>query len=207
MAVPIRQMMLPKTLYSVKSPYEMKPEYITIHNTANRASANNEANYVITGTGEVSYHFAVDDIEAVQILPLDRNGWHAGDTRTGTGNRKSIGIEICYSLDAGDKRYPIAEDNAVWLTAYLLNQLGLTIDKVKKHQDWSGKYCPHRMLDNNGWKPFLAKVETELKAMQTSTKTLYRVQVGAFHVKKNAEAYRDKVKAAGFPAIIVEVEQ
>ena len=38
------------------------------------------------------------------------------------------------------------------------------------------------------------------------TDTLYRVQVGAFSVKSNAELYLKKVNAAGFPAFIVEVK-
>ena len=32
---------------------------------------------------------------------------------------------------------------------------------------------------------------------------LYRVQVGAYSVKANAQAMLEKVKAAGFPAILV----
>lgn len=40
-----------------------------------------------------SWHFTVDEKEIYQHLPLNENGWHAGDG--GTGNRKSIGIEIC----------------------------------------------------------------------------------------------------------------
>jgi N-acetylmuramoyl-L-alanine amidase len=35
--------------------------------------------------------------------------------------------------------------------------------------------------------------------------TLYRVQCGAFSVKKNAEAYMEKLKADGYDAFIVEV--
>lgn len=37
----------------------------------------------------------------------------------------------------------------------------------------------------------------------TTNNTLYRVQVGAYSVKANAEKMRDKLKAAGFDAIIV----
>ena len=38
--------------------------------------------------------------------------------------------------------------------------------------------------------------------------TIYRVQVGAFRVKENADAYLEKVKAAGFPdAYIVEAKK
>ena len=36
---------------------------------------------------------------------------------------------------------------------------------------------------------------------------LYRVQVGAFRVKANAEAQLEKLKAAGFDGFIVEVEK
>ena len=38
-------------------------------------------------------------------------------------------------------------------------------------------------------------------------KTLYRVQVGAFSVKANAERLRDELKAKGYPGFIQEVEQ
>lgn len=44
------------------------------------------------------------------------------------------------------------------------------------------------------------------KAEETkpASKTIYRVQVGAFSVKKNAENYVKKLKADGYPAFIVE---
>ena len=29
----------------------------------------------------------------------------------------------------------------------MLKERGWGIHSVKKHQDWSGKYCPHRTLD------------------------------------------------------------
>ena len=121
---------------------------------------------------ETSFHFAVDDIQAVQGLELNRNGWHAGDGN-GTGNRKSIGIEICYSKSGGS-RFEKAEKNAVELIASLLKERGWGIDRVKKHQDWSNKYCPHRTLDL-GWDRFIKMIETELgsnkKTIKNPTKT------------------------------------
>lgn len=79
-----------------------------------------------------------------------------GDGRNGTGNRKSIGIEICYSKSGGE-RFDEAEELAAEYIAYLLKQYGWGIDRVKKHQDWSNKYCPHRTLDY-GWNRFLDKI-------------------------------------------------
>ena len=167
MKLQVIQMLCPTNKYSIKCPYQMSPDYITIHNTASDASAKAEISYMITNNKQVSYHFAVDDIQAVQGLPLDRNGWHAGDGN-GKGNRDSIGIEICYSKSGGD-RFHKAEDNAAYLTAYLLKERGWGIDRIRKHQDWSGKYCPHRTLDK-GWERWLDKVRTILNTPDRTIK-------------------------------------
>ncbi len=146
---------LDKTKYPIKSPFEMVAEFIVIHNTDNDASANNEIAYMQRNDNKVSFHIAVDDIEAVQGLPLDRSAYHAGD---GAGNRKGIAIEICYSLSGG-ARFVAAQENAAQLTALMLLKRGWDISHVKKHQDFSGKYCPRRTMDELGWDNFLAKVE------------------------------------------------
>ena len=64
----IIQLLCPSDKYSIKCPYSMIPQGITIHNTANDASAKNEVSYMLTNNNKVSYHFAVDDIRAVQGL-------------------------------------------------------------------------------------------------------------------------------------------
>lgn len=167
--VKIVQKLVSSNKYNIKCPYGMTPEYITVHNTANDATAENEISYMNNNNNEVSYHFAVDNIQAVQGLPLDRNGWHCGDGGNGTGNRKSIGIEICYSKSGGDK-FTKAENNAVELIVYLLKKYGWGIDRVKKHQDWSNKYCPHRTLDL-GWNRFLKMIENKLNASNSKSVT------------------------------------
>ncbi|WP_370689947.1 peptidoglycan recognition protein family protein [Lysinibacillus fusiformis] len=164
--VSIRQNLVPPNKYAIKCPYEMNPEFITIHNTANDASAKNEILYMVNNNNQVSYHFAVDDIEVIQGLPLNRNAWHCGDGQ-GNGNRKSIGIEICYSKSGGVK-YIKAEENAVCLTAKLLYDRKWGIERVKKHQDWNGKYCPHRILDNKSWGSFLNRVQNELSKLNSN---------------------------------------
>ena len=151
-----RQMLVDESKWNIKCPYEMKPEYITVHNTANDASAENEINYMISNNNEVSFHYAVDDKEAVQGILTNRNSWNAGDGVNGTGNRKSIAVEICYSKSGGD-RFIQAEKNAAQVVADLLKGWGLPLDRVRKHQDWNGKYCPHRTLDM-GWDRFLKMV-------------------------------------------------
>ena len=149
--------------YSVKCPYSMTPEFIVVHNTANDASAQNEVKYMISNNNQVSFHFAVDDKEVVQGLPLDRNAWHAGDGGSGRGNRYGIAVEICYSKSGG-ARFENAEKNAAKFIAQLLKERGWGVDKVKKHQDFSNKYCPHRTLDK-GWASFVNMIKDYLNEL------------------------------------------
>ena len=154
----------PSSKYSIKCPYSMNPEYITVHNTYNDASAMAEISYMLGNNLKTSFHAAVDNERVVTGIPFDRNAWHAGDGGNGTGNRKSIGIEICYSLSGGE-RFDQAERLAAEYIAMLLNERGWGLDRVKKHQDWSGKYCPHRTLDY-GWDRFLNMVNEYLNGGQ-----------------------------------------
>ena len=149
--------------YSVKCPYSMTPEFIVVHNTANDASAQNEVKYMISNNNQVSFHFAVDDKEIVQGLPLDRNALACGDGANGKGNRKGIQIEICYSKSGG-ARFENAEKNAAKFIAQLLKERGWGADKVKKHQDFSNKYCPHRTLDK-GWASFVNMIKDYLNEL------------------------------------------
>ena len=160
------KMLVPSAKYGIKCPYAMVPEFVTIHNTANDASALAEISFMIGNWDEVSYHWAVDDVQAIQAIEHNRNGWHAGDNAKGTGNRKSIGIEICHSLTPGNLKYAKSEDNGAKLAAIILHQYGWGIDRIRKHQDWSGKYCPHRILDNGNWEGFKGKVQAYLLQLQ-----------------------------------------
>lgn len=213
----ITQNLVDKSKYPIKCPYEMTPEFIVVHNTANDAPAKNEIAYMIRNDKEVSFHYAIDDKEIVQGLLENRNGWHASDGEYGAGNRKGIAIEICYSKSGGD-RFLNAEKLAAKFIAFKLKEKGWGIDKVKKHQDFCTKYCPHRTLDM-GWQRFLDMINAEYKALSkpvtdekkedektpaTTQKVLYRVQVGAYSQKANAEAMLAKLKAAGFNGIIKE---
>jgi N-acetylmuramoyl-L-alanine amidase CwlA len=128
---------------------------------------------------EVSFHFAVDDKEIIQGLPLNRNSWNAGDGGSGKGNRKGISIEICYSKSGG-KKFETAQKNAAELTAKLLKDYGWGIDKVKKHQDFNGKYCPHRTLSDYGWEYFLNLVKGYMTPKTTIKKgSLVSIKSGA----------------------------
>lgn len=138
----IKQDLVSSGKYNIKCPYTMQPVGISIHNTYNDAPARNEINYMKSNNNEVSFHIAVDDVEAIQGLPLDRNSWSCGDG-SGSGNRKHISIEICYSKSGG-ARFEQAEIRASQVVAELLRRYNWGVDKIKAHRDFSNKNCPHR---------------------------------------------------------------
>lgn len=148
---------VPKGNYEIRPAYYMNPSAITIHNTGNsgkgaNAEAHNRyihnmANLTPKDTGYASWHFSVDDKHIYQHIPLDESAWHTGDgSGLKSGNRTSIGIEICENVDMED--YHQAEENAIALTVYLMKTLG--ISTVRTHQSWSGKYCPRVILGRDG---------------------------------------------------------
>lgn len=206
--VKVRQNLLSASLYDWKSPYEMKPTRIVVHNTANDASADNEIKYMkkskAQGGIQTSFHYAVDDKEAVQGLPEDRNGWHAGDGSKGKGNRQGIAIEICYSKSGGD-RFTKAEENAVELIVDILKRYGWGIDKVTKHQDYAKKYCPHRTLDL-GWDRFIKMIEAKLNDKPTEAPAETPVKKSVDEVAQevldgkwgNGSERRQRLTAAGY---------
>ena len=147
--------------------------YITIHDTGNTdrgADALAHSAYLKATSEKVSWHFTVDDTVAVNHLPTNETAYHAGDGKNGTGNTKSIGIEICINADGDIEK---ATDNAAWLTAKLLIEHKLTIEKVVQHNRWSGKDCPQNLRNGvpYSWEVFLSKVEAYMQTYNITNAT------------------------------------
>ena len=188
----------PSNKISIKCPYSMTPTRLVVHNTANDASAMSEISYMLGNKKEVSFHFAVDDYRIVQGIETNRNAWHAGDGH-GKGNMEGIAIEICYSKSGGD-RFIKAEQNAAKFIAGLLKERGWGIDKVTKHQDYSGKYCPHRTLDM-GWERFLNMIRAELGEAQVNTSTSSNSSSNKDYTGKITYQSYDNVKNKWLPEV------
>ncbi len=165
--VPFTEWIVPKGNPNIRPGYRMSPKYITIHETDNTnvgAGARNHARYLYNqavGSTDraASWHFTVDDKEIYQHLPINENGWHAGDGN-GSGNRESIAIEIAVNRD-GD--YNKAVENAKKLAAYLMKETGVPLNNVVKHQNWSGKKCPAIMISRGHWNAFQNGVDKYYK--------------------------------------------
>ena len=199
----IKQNLVSKDKYGIKCPYALTPTYITIHNTYNDAPAANEIKYMISNNKEVSFHIAVDDKEAIQGIPFNRNAWHAGDGGSGIGNRQSIAVEICYSKSGGAK-FDKAYANALEVVAQLMKEFNIPASNIKYHKNWSGKNCPHRLIAMGVTvEKFRALAQTKYNALYVKDeKKLYQVVAGSFYVKENAETKANELRSKGFDCFI-----
>lgn len=138
--------------------------YVTVHETGNRtkgANAAGHANY-LSGKNRPksnSWHYTVDEAEAVQSYPDTARCFHSGGGRD-NGNLNSIAIEICVNSD-GDYQQAVA--NAAALTRILLDRHGIPLSRVVQHNHWSGKNCPTNLRNGSQgitWAGFLAMVKS-----------------------------------------------
>ncbi len=88
------------------------------------------------------------------FISLFSHGWHAGDG-SGEGNKASIGIEIAQSTNDNLAIKNASIENGARLAARLLKRFNFGVDRLRKHQDWSGKNCPHDILGRYGWTNFV----------------------------------------------------
>jgi len=137
-------------------PLRDEQAFITVHENGNPDSgARQERKFVFDGggSGKVAYHFAVDQHRAVQILPLDCRGKHAGND---DGNATSIAIET--SQMEPDTANNQTQKNLRALLAAIISHderidygrggYEFSRDRVRFHRDWPGANpkCPERML-------------------------------------------------------------
>lgn len=146
---------------------EIKPKYIVIHDTDNRAKgANAQANrdfFANHKDAKVSAHYVVDDSNIVQVLEDNWLGWHSGEVRNNKMNNKnSIAIEMCVNED---NDFGNTFENTVELTKHLMEKYHISKDNVIRHHDVTGKTCPKMMIVDrpNLWGEFKEQIGQENK--------------------------------------------
>ena len=154
-------------------------KYIVIHETDNfrkGADANAHARAQYNGNLSTSVHFYCGSDGIYQTAELDKCVWAIGKTYKlirpimDATNYNSINIEICVNED-GD--YDVARQNAIDLTKHLMSVLGLGADRVIRHYDAKGKYCPRKMMDNPSlWTSFKDALADKSTTSTTPTKSL-----------------------------------
>jgi N-acetylmuramoyl-L-alanine amidase len=150
-------------------------------------------------------------IATYQTLPWDHRGWHAG----GKANDTHIGFEICEDGLTDPKYFNAVYREAVKLCVYLCKQFGLTEKDIICHSEGAKLGIASNHSDVMHWFPrhgknmdtFRADVAKKL-TQETATPapkpgTLYRVQVGAYSKRANADAQAARLKAKGYDTYIV----
>ena len=151
-------------------------------------------------------------IATYQTLPWNHRGWHAG----GAANDTHIGFEICEDNLSDATYFRKVFSEAVELCVYLCKLYNLTENDIICHSEGYKLGIASNHADVMHWFPrhgesmdtfraavkagLVEKPETEMPA--GDDKKYYRVQVGAFSSKANAESMLKKLKAAGFDGFI-----
>lgn len=122
---------------------------ITIHNTGNEFSAQENYDMCSKSKGNKATHYFIDENKTIEFMPLDWCVYHTG-MAIDWACKHTIAIEICNSLNEEEK-YLQAEKRAVRLIKKLMKDYNLTTSDIYFHKDFNTKtYCPDRLLEIYG---------------------------------------------------------
>ena len=157
-------------------------------------------------------------IATYQTLPWNYRAWHAG----GSANDTHIGFEICEDDLTDTSYFSAVYKEAIELCVYLCKQYGLTEKDIICHSEgyklgiasnhgdvmhWFPKHGKSMDTFRAAVKVGLAATEAPVPVTPTTPKKYYRVQVGAYSVKSNADAMLAKIKAAGFTDAFIKYSE
>lgn len=185
MALSIREAIIPASNEN-RPGLPMAPIYITVHETANTspgANAEMHRAFLENGGGAegVSFHWVVDDTEAVHLIPDNEVAWHAGDGYDGVGNRQSVAIETAVN---GDGNWKKTLEHLAQLVRLLMERHKIPVERVVPHRNWSGKNCPTKLLGNNSaqWNTLIQGLTATpaAPAVTTATDTITKTETYTF---------------------------
>ena len=153
-------------------------------------------------------------VATYQTLPWTHRGWHAG----GRANDTHIGFEICEDSTDDGAYFAKVYKEAVELCAHLCKLYGLTEKNIIDHNEGRLLGIASEHVDVSHWFPKHGKSMDTLRAdvkkllgsasesenEKTSSNTIYRVQIGAWSVRANAEAQLAKARAKGFTNAFIQ---
>lgn len=193
--------------------------YITIHHTGaeEKDTAQVRRYHLSLGWRDIGYHYVIErNGRVVPGRSLDLAGAHC--TASGM-NQKGIGVAVIGNLE-NHPPLPVQEKALVQLVHDLMGRFQIPVAKILGHKDVPGAAtaCPGRCLSISSLQAAVqaggvggeSGVSAPPAAGQSGDcsgsdgERIYRVQVGAYKIRKNAENMAGKLKSAGFPAIIVE---
>ncbi len=156
-------------------PGQNKPKYIILHETDNFSEgtgARKHAHAQAAGNLSISAHYYVGSDGAYQAARHEDGTYSVGKKYDNhpipdATNKNTINVEICVNSD-GD--YKKAREYAIELTKFLIQSTGIPADRVIRHYDATGKYCPRKMMDDPSlWEDFKARIQEKDSSGQPGT--------------------------------------
>lgn len=203
-----------------------KIDTITIHCMAGHMTTKSCCDMFAVAANEVSVNYTVDDYGVIGCsVPEDERSWCSSSR---SNDMRAVTIEVASDRDNPCNVTDKAYETLITLIVDICKRNGIKELKWKADESligqvdkqnitvhrWFAQYkaCPGDYLYNRIG-DIAAKVNKQLGAVSTKapepapveTKVLYRVQVGAYGVKQNAENMLTKLKSEGYDAILVEV--
>lgn len=183
-----------------------KLDTITIHHMAGNMSVETCGNLFADPKRQASSNYGIGTDGRVGLYVEECNrSWCSGNA---ANDQRAITIEV--ANDGGAPDWHVSDKALATLIELCvdickrngiekLNFTGDTSGNLTMHKWFEPTLCPGPYLESKF--PYIA--EEVNKRLQGQDK-LYRVQVGSFRNRDNAEDYMARVQAAGFPAFIVE---
>lgn len=150
-------------------------------------------------------------IATYQTLPWNHRGWHGG----GSSNNTHIGFEICEDGLSDASYFNAVYKEATELCVYLCKLYDLTEKDIIGHYEGHQMGIASNHADPSNWFPKHSKSMDTFRtdvgnllavSPPNEPKKLYRVQVGAYSIKANAETMLARIKAAGFSDAFIKSE-
>ncbi|WP_460012462.1 peptidoglycan recognition protein family protein [Lysinibacillus sp. CTST325] len=177
-------------------------KFIVVHETDNtRSGADADAHARLQYNGNsrsASWHYTVDDKEAVQSFEHAWRCWAAGSN---TGNNEGIQVDVCVN---GDGNYQKEMQNAAELVAKIMKDENIPISNVVQHNHFSGKNCPRNMREGKiSWSQFITMIKNVSGNVQPQQPAIdnnkYRVLTGTYGTQQAAENVLDVLKQEHLP--------
>ncbi len=183
------------------SPRKNKIDRITIHHMAGNLTVERCGEVFATSARQASANYGIgsDGRVALYVDEADR-AWTSSNAEN---DNRAVTIEV--ANDGGAPEWHVSQkaiDALIDLCVDIckrngikrLNYTGDTKGNLTMHKWFKATECPGPYLSD-----LFPRIASEVNRKMG---TLYRVQVGAFSSKSNAEQMQKKLKSAGFDAII-----
>lgn len=147
-------------------------QYIVIHYTASTGDAPAQCKYFANNyVGASAHYFVGHNGDIYRSVKDEDTAWHCGAksyVHPSCRNSNSIGIELCCKKDSTGEWYfhNSTVTESVRLVVYLMKKYNISLDRVIRHYDVTGKICPRPfVIDSLEWDMYKALIMDRSKAM------------------------------------------